>query len=182
MARDKNSTPETVKSRVTRQAEYILHLAVGTSPYFNKHGWQGLDRRLGGCNEPHESPLKLTDVWHLPTATGANGHGAEFPISLPGRCISLASNRGDLVLDPFVGSGTSALAAMELGRHFVGLDVCDEYIQSARVRVEALACKLKAKPTVPFVALGEAGKRVNGNGRTEGRSALKDKTPDHVAQ
>ena len=117
---NKDSTPEHVKSGVTRQAEVILHLTPGETPYFDKSFWPSRDARLGGSNAPYESAGKITDVWHLPTANGKNGHGAEFAVLLAGRCISLTSKPGDLVLDPFVGSGTSALAAMELGRRCVG--------------------------------------------------------------
>lgn len=179
---NKDSTPEPVKSRVTRQAEYILHLAAGRAPYFDKAGWQNLERRLGGCNEPHESLQKLTDVWYLPTATGANGHGAEFPLSLPGRCISLSSKPGDLVLDPFVGSGTSALAAIELGRRFIGIDVCEQYIVSAQRRVNLLATRLNSKPTMPFTAPGE-DRGTNGNGAQSEppTSSSADKRLDRVA-
>ncbi|MGH9123548.1 MAG: DNA-methyltransferase, partial [Acidimicrobiales bacterium] len=140
-------TPEPVKSRVTRQAEQILHLAVRETPYFDKAAWPGLDERLGGANSPHESTEKLTDVWRLPPAAGGNGHGAEFPLSLPARCIALTSKPGDLVLDPFVGSGTSALAAMELKRRFVGFDISERYVRLAEARIHA-ACNRLAPPAV----------------------------------
>lgn len=164
---NKNSTPEPVKSRVTRQAEVILHLADGTTPYFNKSVWAGLDKRLGGWNAPYESAEKVTDVWYLPTANGRNGHGAEFPISLPGRCISLTSEPGDIVLDPFIGSGTSALAAMELERLCVGFDTSQTYLDRARTRVKELVSRieLEAKDVdIPPAALPSANghKRVNG--------------------
>lgn len=142
---NKKSTPEPVKSRVTRQAEVILHLSAGKTPYFDKTGWADLDKRLGGWNMPYESPEKVTDVWYLPTSAGTNGHGAEFPLSLPGRCISLTSKPGDLVLDPFMGSGTSALAAMELGRLCIGFDTSRTYLDTARKRVKALASRLTAE-------------------------------------
>jgi DNA modification methylase len=53
----------------------------------------------------YESVEKITDVWCLPTSTGKNGHGAEFPLALAGRCIALTSRKGDLILDPFGGGG-----------------------------------------------------------------------------
>jgi len=129
------SMPEPVKSRVTRQSEYILQLAV-QRPVFKKAAWQQLSQRLGGPNPQYESPDKITDVWCLPTSPGKNGHGAEFPLALPGRCIALSSNPGDLVLDPFIGSGSTAVAAVELGRRCVGFDVSEEYVRIARKRVK----------------------------------------------
>lgn len=152
---NKHSTPEPVKSRVTRQAEFIIHLAVGgRTPFFDKKAWQELERPLGGCNPTYESPEKLTDVWSFPSAGGKNGHGAEFPLALPGRCIALTSNPGDLVLDPFVGSGTSAIAAIELERRFVGFDVSSNYIDIAQARIKEL---VKGKVYAPRLPLGRAG-------------------------
>lgn len=128
--------PEPVKSRVTRQAEYVLQLAIG-QPIFNKLAWQQLPPRLGGANPQYESMEKITDVWCLSTAGGKNGHGAEFPLALPGRCIALSTEPGDLVLDPFIGSGTTALAALELKRRCIGFDISDEYVRVASARVAA---------------------------------------------
>lgn len=133
--RKTSATPEPVKSRVTRQAEYVLHLSLLRAPYFNKGAWQQLRPYLGGPNERHESKERLTDVWCLPTSAGKNGHGAEFPLALPGRCIAISSEPGDLILDPFVGSGTTAVAATALGRRCLGLDVSAKYVDIARSRM-----------------------------------------------
>ncbi len=133
--RKHSSTPEPAKSRVSRQAEYLLHLSVERTPFFDKGAWQTLSPELGGPNMIYESAEKITDVWCLPTSSGKNGHGAEFPLALAGRCIALTSRTGDLVLDPFVGSGTTAIAAAELGRRFVGYDISKKYIDAAERRV-----------------------------------------------
>jgi len=63
-------------------------------------------------------------------------HPAAFPIALPLKCISLFSHRGELVLDPFVGSGTTLVAANDLGRNAVGFDLKKEYVELANRRVE----------------------------------------------
>lgn len=128
------STPEPAR-RVSRQAEYVLHLSIGRTPLFDKSGWQGLSSQLGGPNPHYESPEKITDVWCLPTSNGQNGHGAEFPLALAGRCIALTSREGDLVVDPFVGSGTTAIAAVKLGRRCVAFDISEKYVELARTRV-----------------------------------------------
>ncbi|MGO9294587.1 MAG: DNA-methyltransferase [Streptosporangiaceae bacterium] len=135
--RKHQAMPEPAKSRVSRQAEYLLHLSIDRTPFFDKTAWQALDPKLGGRNTIYESADKLTDVWCLPTATGQNGHGAEFPLALPGRCIALTSRVGDLVLDPFVGSGTTAVAAVALGRRCLGFDISEKYIDVAVQRLEA---------------------------------------------
>lgn len=129
------SMPETVQTRVTREAEYIIHLSRQRSPYFDKAAFRVLPKSLGGRNDECEAG-KLTDVWVLPTAPGTDGHGAQFPVALPGRCIALSTRPGDLVLDPFVGSGTTTLAAMRLDRRSIGFDVSEEYLATARGRVK----------------------------------------------
>jgi len=163
---NKNSTPEPVKCRVTRQAEYVIHLAVDRTPFFDKNAWQAQPARLGGPND-QESKAKLADVWTLPTANGSNGHGAEFPLALPARCIALTSHEGDVVLDPFVGSGTSALAAMELGRRFIGFDISRAYINTATARVAKGAATLALQ--APHFEFPESTTPVNGKAVVNGQ-------------
>lgn len=131
------SMPETVETRVTREAEHILHLSLQRSPFFNKEAFRTLPRELGGRNPAKEAD-KITDIWCLPTAMGQDGHGAQFPLELPGRCIGLTSRPGDLVLDPFVGSGSTSVAAVRLGRHSLGFDISEEYVRIARRRIAQL--------------------------------------------
>ncbi|MGH9285905.1 MAG: DNA-methyltransferase, partial [Acidimicrobiales bacterium] len=77
-----------------------------------------------------------TDVWEMaPESASRVGHPAPFPVELPQRLIDLYTYRGDLVLDPFVGSGTTAVAAVRTGRHYVGYDTDAAYVAAARTRV-----------------------------------------------
>ncbi len=77
------------------------------------------------------------DVWEIPAESATRvGHPAPFPIELPGRLIELYTYRGDLVLDPFVGSGTTALAAVRAGRHYAGYDTDESYIHLAESRLD----------------------------------------------
>ena len=64
-----------------------------------------------------------------------NAHPATFPIALAARCISLFSHEGELVLDPFVGSGTTLIAARDLNRNAVGFDLKQEYVDLCRQRL-----------------------------------------------
>jgi DNA modification methylase len=132
-----SSLPEPQNSRVSRGLEYILHLAPTRTPKFDKTAYRRVQPALGGRSVGYESD-KLSDVWVLPTSTGKDGHGAQFPIALPGRCIALSTEPGDLVLDPFVGSGNSGMAARALGRRFVGIDVSPTYLASAEERIAAV--------------------------------------------
>lgn len=76
------------------------------------------------------------DVWEIPPESAARvGHPAPFPIALPERLIHMNTYAGDLVLDPFMGSGTTAVAAVRTGRHFVGYDTDPAYVAAATERV-----------------------------------------------
>jgi len=76
-----------------------------------------------------------TNVLHLATECANRNHSATFPIDLPKWFIKLFTERGDIVLDPFVGSGTTALAALELGRHYIGIEKMDLYYKLALERI-----------------------------------------------
>jgi DNA modification methylase len=78
------------------------------------------------------------DVWKIrPERAKKVGHPAPFPVELPRRCIELYTYIGDTVLDPFMGSGSTALAAVGAGRHYVGWDTDPDYIALARRRLGA---------------------------------------------
>jgi len=77
-----------------------------------------------------------SNVLHLPTECGNREHSAAFPLELPSWFIRLFTAVGDVVLDPFVGSGTTAEACVRLDRRFIGIDVLPENAEKARLRVE----------------------------------------------
>jgi DNA modification methylase len=76
-------------------------------------------------------------VWDVKTRAyrEASGHFATFPPTLVDPCILTASQPGDIVLDPFMGSGTTALSAGLLGRRFAGIELNPEYMELARKRL-----------------------------------------------
>ena len=79
-----------------------------------------------------------TDLWTIqPESASRVGHPAPFPIELPQRLIDLYTYRDDLVLDPYIGSGTTAVAAVRRGRRYVGFDTEADYVEAAESRVEA---------------------------------------------
>lgn len=92
---------------------------------------------------PHQASIETDefleatiDVWQMPPASATRiGHPAPFPPELPRRLIELYTYEDDLVLDPFMGSGTTAVAAIETGRHYVGFDTEPAYIELAKQRV-----------------------------------------------
>ncbi|MHB8624676.1 MAG: DNA-methyltransferase [Aggregatilineales bacterium] len=79
-----------------------------------------------------------TNVLHLATESSNKNHSAAFPIELPKWFIKLFSEEGDLILDPFVGSGTSAVAARMLNRHYLGIELMPEYVRLAESALDAL--------------------------------------------
>ena len=75
-------------------------------------------------------------VWQFPAVRARKiGHPAPFPKELPYRCIQLYTFKDEVVLDPFIGSGQTAIAAIESNRHFVGYDIDDEYVKLANRRI-----------------------------------------------
>src|SRR5699024_12883105 len=79
---------------------------------------------------------KLTNTAALRSATGeVRGHPAVFPEKLAEMHIQSWSNPGDIILDPFIGSGTTAKMAALNGRKYIGIDISDEYCEIARRRV-----------------------------------------------
>lgn len=79
-----------------------------------------------------------TNVLHLATECSNKNHSATFPKELPSWFIKLFTKEGDLVLDPFVGSGTTSVAAKELGRNYVGIEVNNDYYQLALSSINTL--------------------------------------------
>jgi site-specific DNA-methyltransferase (adenine-specific) len=112
--------------------EYILVFSKGS---FSRDG------------KSHESTIEKDDfleltksVWTFPAVSARRiGHPAPFPEELPRRLIELYSFKGDVVLDPFCGSGTTCLAALKTGRKYVGYEIEPEYVGLAERRVKEAA-------------------------------------------
>jgi site-specific DNA-methyltransferase (adenine-specific) len=92
---------------------------------------------------PHEATIDkelfmscTLDVWKVPPERARRvGHPAPFPVEIPFRLIQLYTFKADVVLDPFIGSGTTAVAATRIGRRFVGYDTDSGYIERAKRRI-----------------------------------------------
>jgi DNA modification methylase len=95
----------------------------------------------GESTIPGDEFMEATlDVWEIPAESATRvGHPAPFPVALVERCLHLFTYQGDLVLDPFMGSGTTAVAATRTGRHYVGYDTDRSYVRQAKDRVASLA-------------------------------------------
>lgn len=82
------------------------------------------------------------NVLHLATECSNRNHSAAFPIELPTWFIKLFTKPGDMVLDPFLGSGTTAVAAIELGRRYIGIDTEADYVELSKERIFETQIKL----------------------------------------
>lgn len=78
-------------------------------------------------------------VWNIRSVQRNDDHEAKFPLELPRRIIKLFSDPGETVLDCFMGSGTSAIAALAEGRHYIGIDKEEKYVQLAKKNVETFS-------------------------------------------
>jgi DNA modification methylase len=99
---------------------------------------------------PHESTLMTEDfmaltldLWNIPPESARRvGHPAPFPVELPEKLIGLYTFKNDLVLDPFMGSGSALVAAAKLDRRYVGYDLDPDYVEIAKRRVSDAATEL----------------------------------------
>jgi DNA modification methylase len=103
-----------------------------------------------------EEFLEFTkSVWTFPAEPATKiGHPAPFPVELPYRLIQLYTFEGEIVLDPFMGSGQTAIAAMKTRRHYVGYDINEEYTRLAERRIKEFSLSLNT----PQLSIFEEGK------------------------
>jgi site-specific DNA-methyltransferase (adenine-specific) len=93
-----------------------------------------------------------TNVLHFATECGNRKHSAAFPQELPSWFIKLFTKESDLVLDPFLGSGTTAVAARELGRYYAGIEVKEEYYELSLANISSIK-KKKQSPSQNIIQL-----------------------------
>jgi DNA modification methylase len=118
-----NCQPESVRDRPTRSHEYVF-LFSKSEHYFYDH------KALRGPNGRN-----LRTVWDIKTRPYPDAHFATFPAALVEPCLAVSSCPGDLVLDPFIGSGTTGLVALKTDRRFVGIELNPAYLRIAEHRL-----------------------------------------------
>ena len=84
----------------------------------------------------------LRDVWSVATQGTKEAHFATFPEKLIEPCILAGTKAGDVVLDPFAGSGTTGIVAHRYGREFIGIELNEEYAELARRRISDVQMRL----------------------------------------
>lgn len=145
-ARDRLATTHEMIFLFAQQPDYYFDLESIRTPY---RGERNLSRRAHrGGSKPNTArgtwPRSRADaergrnpgnVWTIPTDASRTGHPAASPVEIPRRCIAAGSPPGGHVLDPFSGSGTTGIAARQLGRRFTGIDINPRYTALAHARV-----------------------------------------------
>lgn len=123
--RKTNAKPESVKDRVSQTYEHFFLFSKRPKYYFDLdpiRAWRGAKHR------DHWDIPNPGDVWDIAVQPFKGAHFATFPEELPRRAIQAGTQRGDTVLDPFSGSGTTGMVAQQLGRKYIGIDVNADYL------------------------------------------------------
>ncbi len=118
----KTAMPESVKNRPTTSTEEIFLFTKSPTYFYDPNGF----REASGAN--------LRNFWILGPEPNGNGHPAAYPRELARRCILLGSKTDDTILDPFGGSGTTGVAATELGRRSILVELNPNYVEISKRR------------------------------------------------
>lgn len=123
-----NPTPEKVTDRFTRSHEQIFLLT--KRPHYSFDSTVVMQPGVDG------QPRRRRSVWEVPTSRAPGAHFATFPPALIEPCILAGSRPGDVVLDPFNGSGTTGQVALQHGRRYLGIELNPEYLELTRTRLQ----------------------------------------------
>ena len=109
-----NPMPESVRDRCTKSHEYVFLLSKNQNYYFD-------------VDAIKEQTRRKRSVWNIKTKPYKGSHFAVFPPDLVELCIKAGSKKNDIILDPFMGSGTTAMVSKSLGRYYLGCELHQEY-------------------------------------------------------
>ena len=156
-----NPMPESVKDRCTKSHEYIFLMSKSKNYYYDNEAikepakdWGTRDRSKGKYHnpgtglQPHSGLTKSyskknkRSVWTVNKKPYKGAHFATYPEELIEPCILAGSEKGDIVLDPFMGSGTTAAVAKKNSRAYIGCELHEEYASLQTDRISAIPNKL----------------------------------------
>lgn len=129
----KTAMPESVKNRPTSATEEVFLFTRSPTYFYDPNGF----REASGAN--------LRNFWILGPESNGNGHPAAYPRELARRCILLGSKPGDVILDPFGGSGTTGVAATELDRKSILIEINADYVEVSKRRNRVVQPQLVLK-------------------------------------
>jgi len=110
--------------------------AVRTQPQIGREKGRGKNGNAESEFSAPDAGRNLRSVWNIATEPFSEAHFAVFPKKLVEPCVKAGSRPGDMVLDPFAGSGTTGVVALRLGRDLIGIELNAEYVEMARRRIE----------------------------------------------
>ena len=128
-----NALPESVKDRPTKAHEFIFLLSKSEKYFYNYNAVT-----VKGLNGKKRN---LRSVWEINTKPSGTDHPATYPDELIIPCILAGSQENDVILDPFIGSGTTAIVSNRYKRYFVGIDNNEEYVKEASERLRQLGIR-----------------------------------------
>ena len=147
-----NPLPVVKQPRYNPVFEYMFVFSKGKPKTFNPImepckcaglNYNSTCKNMGGENGRTKKNFNINkekvkaNIWEIAVAQNKTKHPAVFPIQIPIDHIKTWSNEGDIVLDPFIGSGTTALAAKRLNRKYIGIDMSKEYCDIAIERLSS---------------------------------------------
>lgn len=136
-----NAMPSMTRRTFTHSCEYVLFFSKGKKWIFNYSDI----KKINPDKAKDGSEKQMRDLWIMPVVqgkervrdkTGRAAHPTQKPENLLERVILASSNKGDVILDPFLGSGTTAFVAQKLGRKWIGVETDDNYIKIAKARLK----------------------------------------------
>ena len=153
-----NPMPESVKDRCTKSHEYIFLLSKNKNYYYDHESikekavgerWGGnkpinmdntkdTNNQFSGLTRPRKmvyDKRNKRSVWKVTTKPYKGAHFAVFPEELITPCVLAGSEKNDIILDPFMGSGTTAMVAKDLGRYYIGCELHEDYGKLIQERV-----------------------------------------------
>ena len=145
-----NPMPQIKQYRYNQVFEYMFVFSKGTPKTFNPImepckcaglNYDSTCKNMGGENGRTKKNFFInkekvaSNIWEIAVAQNKTKHPAVYPIEIPFRHIKSWTNEGDIVLDPFMGSGTTAIAAMKLKRNFIGIEMNEEYFNISLDRI-----------------------------------------------
>ena len=132
-----NPMPESVRDRCTKSHEYLFLLSKNQNYYFDVDA-------IKVANSTGNQFKRRKSVWNVNTKPNKDAHFAVYPPELIEPCILSSSKENDIILDPFMGSGTTAMVAKSLGRYYIGCELHEEYINLTENRISQQGGTLKA--------------------------------------
>lgn len=146
-----NPMPQVRQPRYASNFEFMWVLSKGKPKTFNPimrdckcagQSYNSTCKNMGGESGRTHKSFNINkqsvdySIWNMAVAKNDTNHPAVYPYELPYKHIKTWTNEGDVVLDPFMGSGTTALAAIDLKRNYIGFDVSNEYVEMCKERIK----------------------------------------------